>query len=111
MKNVINYNQLQLPQPWFPDYNNWLMNVDNYVVASGAFSEEEVEEKQQALRDMLDEQFGQNMMAMKESMSRSHEENQNALKKELQLAREQVMVLYFTWMLKFTCIFLALIFV
>ena len=64
--------------------------VSCVYAASGGYSEEELEEKQQELRNMLDEQFGQNMMVMKESMSKQHEETQKTLKQELDSAKQQV---------------------
>ena len=57
---------------------------------SGGYSEEELEEKQQELRNTLDEQFGQNMMVIKESVSKQYEDAQNSLKKELETAKQQV---------------------
>ena len=57
---------------------------------SGWYSEEELEEKQQELRNTLDEQFGQNMMVIKESVSKQYEDAQNSLKKELETAKQQV---------------------
>ena len=61
---------------------------------SGGYSEEELEEKQQELRNTLDEQFGQNMMVIKESMSKQYEDAQNSLKKELETAKQQVRYYY-----------------
>lgn len=58
--------------------------------ASGGYSEEELEEKQQELRNTLDEQFGQNMMAIKDGISKQYEASQASLKQELETAREQV---------------------
>lgn len=60
------------------------------VTASGGFSEEEVEEKKQELRNELDEQYGQSMMAIKESMSAQYEESMKVLKKDLDTAKQQV---------------------
>ena len=67
-----------------------VLRVVSVYAASGGYSEEELEEKQQELRNMLDEQFGQNMMVMKESMSKQHEETQKTLKQELDSAKQQV---------------------
>lgn len=67
-----------------------LLALCEHVAVSGGYSEEEVEERQQVLRNTLDEQFGQNMMAMKESMSQQYEQTQGSLRKELDTARQQV---------------------
>lgn len=74
--------------------------------ASGGYSEEELEEKQQELRNTLDEQFGQNMMVIKDSMSQQYEEVQNSLRKELETAKQQVpwAVLYFYWLCWTLCL-------
>lgn len=60
------------------------------LVASGGYSEEDLEEREQELRNTLDEQFGQNMMMMKESMSTQYEETQNSLKKKLEEEQRKV---------------------
>lgn len=60
------------------------------LTASGGYSEEELEEKQQELRNMLDEQFGQNMMQMKQSMSQQYSETQKTLQQQLDTAKQQV---------------------
>lgn len=58
--------------------------------ASAGYSEEEFEEKQQELRNQLDEQFGQNMMAIKESMSKQYQDSMKDMEKKLELASLQV---------------------
>ena len=50
-----------------------------------------MEERQQELRNELDEQYGQNMMAIKESMSQQYEDSMKNLKKDLADAKQQVL--------------------
>jgi len=54
-----------------------------------------MEERQQGLRNELDEQFGQNMMAMKESLNEQFHDTQRKLESELEHAMAQVPIWLF----------------